>query len=75
MRGSVIHRRGLAKKKGGVGRHITKMVPRIFAPNLQTPPYLGAGVEEVCAYSRHGARSQDDKQAGRLQGAEEIGAI
>jgi large subunit ribosomal protein L28 len=34
-RGSVIHRRGLAKKKGGVGRHITKMVPRIFAPNLQ----------------------------------------
>ena len=34
-RGSVIHRRGLAKKKGGVGRHITKMVPRIFAPNLR----------------------------------------
>ena len=33
-RGSVIHRRGLAKKKGGVGRHITKTVPRIFAPNL-----------------------------------------
>ena len=36
VRGSVIHRRGLAKKKGGVGRHITKMVPRIFAPNLQS---------------------------------------
>jgi large subunit ribosomal protein L28 len=35
VRGSVIHRRGLAKKKGGVGRHITKMVPRIFGPNLQ----------------------------------------
>ena len=35
MRGSVIHRRGLAKKKGGVGRHITKNVPRIFAPNLR----------------------------------------
>jgi large subunit ribosomal protein L28 len=34
-RGSVIHRRGLAKKKGGVGRHITKMVPRMFVPNLQ----------------------------------------
>ena len=34
VRGSVIHRRGLAKKKGGVGRHITKMVPRIFSPNL-----------------------------------------
>ena len=35
VRGSVIHRRGLAKKKGGVGRHITKMVPRNFLPNLQ----------------------------------------
>ena len=35
MRGSVIHRRGLAKKKGGVGRHITKNVPRIFVPNLR----------------------------------------
>lgn len=34
-RGSVIHRRGLAKKKGGVGRHITKTVPRVFAPNLR----------------------------------------
>ena len=35
MRGSTIHRRGLAKKKGGVGRHITKMVPRNFLPNLR----------------------------------------
>jgi large subunit ribosomal protein L28 len=35
VRGSVIHRRGLAKKKGGVGRHITKMVPRTFVPNLR----------------------------------------
>jgi large subunit ribosomal protein L28 len=34
-RGSVIHRRGMAKKKGGVGRHVTKNVPRIFAPNLR----------------------------------------
>ena len=35
MRGSVIHRRGLAKKKGGVGRHVTKNVPRTFAANLR----------------------------------------
>ena len=35
-RGSVIHRRGMAKKKGGVGRHVTKNVPRTFAPNLKT---------------------------------------
>ena len=33
-RGSIIHRRGMAKKKGGVGRHVTKNVLRIFAPNL-----------------------------------------
>ncbi len=25
----------MAKKKGGVGRHVTKNVPRIFGPNLQ----------------------------------------
>jgi large subunit ribosomal protein L28 len=34
-RGSVIHRRGMAKKKGGVGRHVTKNVPRTFNPNLR----------------------------------------
>ena len=34
-RGSVIHRRGMAKKKGGVGRHVTKNVSRMFLPNLQ----------------------------------------
>jgi large subunit ribosomal protein L28 len=33
-RGSVIHRRGMAKKKGGVGRHVTKNFPRQFVPNL-----------------------------------------
>ena len=33
-RGSTIHRRGMAKKKGGVGRHVTKNVPRTFSPNL-----------------------------------------
>ena len=35
-RGSVIHRRGMAKKKGGVGRHVTKNVPRVFGPNLHS---------------------------------------
>jgi large subunit ribosomal protein L28 len=33
--GSVIHRRGLAKKKGGIGQHVTKVVARTFYPNLQ----------------------------------------
>jgi large subunit ribosomal protein L28 len=34
-KGSVIHRRGLAKKKGGIGQHVTKVVPRTFVPNLR----------------------------------------
>ncbi len=34
-RGSIIHRRGLAKKKGGIGQHVTKVVPRTFTPNLR----------------------------------------
>ena len=47
-RGSVIHRRGMAKKKGGVGRHVTKNVPRTFTPNLKSKrlwvPELGGYV-------------------------------
>ena len=33
-RGNRIHRSGLAKKKGGVGRHVTKVVKREIHPNL-----------------------------------------
>ena len=35
-KGSTIHRRGMAKKKGGVGRHVTANTPRTFTPNLKT---------------------------------------
>ena len=35
-KGHVIHRRGMAKKKGGVGRHVTANTPRMFEPNLKT---------------------------------------
>ena len=34
--GRKIHRSGLAKKKGGIGRHVTKTVKRTVTPNLQT---------------------------------------
>ncbi|MBU1852627.1 MAG: 50S ribosomal protein L28 [Candidatus Omnitrophica bacterium] len=34
--GRSISRRGLAKKKGGVGRKITGVTKRRFLPNLQT---------------------------------------
>ncbi len=35
-KGHIIHRRGMAKKKGGVGRHVTANTPRMFVPNLKT---------------------------------------
>ena len=35
-KGHVIHRRGMAKKKGGVGQHVTANTPRRFTPNLKT---------------------------------------
>jgi len=34
VRGSKIHRRGLAKKKGGIGMHVTAVTKRYFQPNL-----------------------------------------
>ena len=33
--GGRIHRSGLAKKKGGIGRHVTKVTKRKVSPNLQ----------------------------------------
>jgi len=33
--GSVV-RRGLAKKKGGIGMHVVKNSKRLFKPNIQT---------------------------------------
>jgi large subunit ribosomal protein L28 len=36
VRGSKIHRRGLAKKKGGIGMHVTAVTARFFQPNLKT---------------------------------------
>lgn len=35
MRGHKIHRRGLAKKKGGIGMHVTARTKRTFQPNLK----------------------------------------
>ncbi len=35
VRGNRILRRGQAKKKGGIGQHVTAVTPRLFEPNLQ----------------------------------------
>lgn len=42
--GRTIVRRGLAKKKGGVGQKITGITPRRFLPNLKTVRALVNGV-------------------------------
>jgi len=34
-RGTRINRSGKAKKKGGIGTHITSNTPRMFVPNLR----------------------------------------
>jgi len=33
--GSIIHRKGVAKKSGGIGTHVTKVTKRKFCPNTQ----------------------------------------
>ncbi|MFZ5805995.1 MAG: 50S ribosomal protein L28 [Verrucomicrobiota bacterium] len=35
VRGSRINRSGKAKKKGGIGTHVTSNTPRFFSPNLK----------------------------------------
>lgn len=42
--GRTIVRRGLAKKKGGVGQKITGITPRRFLPNLKTVRAIISGV-------------------------------
>ena len=48
-KGNKIHRSGLAKKKGGIGMHVTKEVRRTVTPNLRTKriwvPELGRHVK------------------------------
>jgi len=34
-KGSIVHRRGVFKKSGGIGTHVTKRTRRAFRPNLQ----------------------------------------
>lgn len=35
VRGGIITRKGLSKKSGGIGTHVTKVTKRTFRPNLQ----------------------------------------
>ncbi len=51
--GRSIKRRGLAKKKGGVGRKITGISRRSFSPNLQkVKTIVGQAVKRIYVCSR-----------------------
>jgi large subunit ribosomal protein L28 len=52
VRGNSILRRGQAKKKGGIGQHVTAVTPRLFKPNLQVVRAVVNGVHrriKACA--------------------------
>ncbi len=49
-RGSVIHRRGMAKKKGGVGRHV-----RIWVPELKRFVRLRVTARGLKTINKNGA--------------------
>ncbi len=44
VRGNRILRRGQAKKKGGIGQHVTAVTPRQFSVNLQVVNAVVNGV-------------------------------
>lgn len=49
--GARIIRRGLAKKKGGIGMHVVKVTPRVFEPNIQSVKVIENGTvsrKKVC---------------------------
>ena len=51
--GGSITRRGLAKKKGGIGQHVVKNVKRTFHPNLQNVRVqTETGVQSIKACTR-----------------------
>ena len=59
--GRTYSRRGLAKKKGGVGRRITGKTLRTFAPNLQRIRVIQGGTVKrmrVCTQCIRGRRIQ-----------------
>ena len=59
--GSRIIRRGLAKKKGGIGMHVVKVSPRIFEPNIQSVRVVENGTvtrKKVCVQCIRSGRIQ-----------------
>ena len=57
----------MAKKKGGVGRHVTKNVPRTFSPNLREQRIWVAELKKFVRDQSNGTRLEDDQQERRLR--------
>ncbi len=70
-RGRKIHRRGLAKKKGGIGMHVTKTTLRWHTPNLKTKRVWVPELKKFVVVKATGSRLQDCCQERRLQDAEQ----
>mgnify|MGYP000409697247 CR=1 FL=1 len=52
-RGNTVQRRGLAKKKGGIGKKTTSITKRTFKPNLQKVRIVENGkIKEVFACAK-----------------------
>ena len=59
--GARIIRRGLAKKKGGIGMHVVKVSPRTFEPNIQSVRVVENGSvvrKKVCVACIHSGKVQ-----------------
>ena len=59
--GSTIIRRGLAKKKGGIGMYVVKVSPRTFEPNIQSIRVVENGTvtrKKVCVQCIRSGRIQ-----------------
>ena len=59
--GGSITRRGLAKKKGGIGMHVVKNARRLFKPNIQVVKIKDRGTvrtARVCASCIRSGRIQ-----------------
>ncbi len=69
--GIKIHRRGLGKKQGGVGRHVTAMIPRTFSPNLKKKNMLRPRTRSHRAGQVHGPGAENHGEERHLSDPQE----
>ena len=70
--GSRIRRSGKAKKKGGIGMHITKVVKRRFLPNLQRVKAIKKGLVTKTPKRTWKKADAEAKPTTKLKGLERV---